>query len=64
MNFIKRTYYNVAVRLKEAVNGIHTHRYEKCYKVKYRMRGDNAKFWFYDKAGKIRTEEFSNVSWI
>ncbi len=59
---MKRTYYDVAVKLKEPVRGIHTHRYNKCRKVRYRMRGDNAKLWFYYPSGAVTTEEFSNVA--
>ena len=59
---MKRTRYNVAVKLKEAVRGIHTHRYENCYKVRYKMNGDNAKIWFYYPNGDVTIEEFSNVA--
>ena len=59
---MKRTYYNVAVKLKEAVRGNHTHRYERCYKVRYRMKGDNVKIWLYSQNGDVTIEEFSNVA--
>lgn len=61
---MKQIYYDVTVRLKEAVGGIHTHRYGKCHKVKYTMKGDNVKLRFNDKNGDITTEEFSNVSHV
>lgn len=58
---MKRTYYDVAVKLKEPVRGIHTYRYSGCHKTRYKMKGDNAKIWFYYPSGVVTTEEFSNV---
>lgn len=59
---MKRIHYNVTIKLKEAVRGIHTHRYEQCRKVRYRMKGDNAKLWLYYPSGDVTIEEFSNVA--
>ncbi len=58
---MKRTYYEAVVKLKEPVRGIHTYRYNGCPKMKYKMKGDNAKLWFYHPNGTVVTEEFSNV---
>lgn len=59
---MKRTYYEAVVKLKEPVRGIHTHRYNNCHKVRYKMKGDNAKLWFYYPSGDVTVEEFSNVA--
>jgi len=59
---MKRTFYDVVITLKEPLRGIHTHRYNGCHKVRYKMKGDNAKLWFYYTNGDVTIEEYSNVS--
>ena len=59
---MKRTYSEATVKLKQPVKGVQTFRYVGCRKVRYKMKGDNAKLWFYYPNGYVTTEEFSNVA--
>ena len=59
---MRRTRYNLVVELKESVQGIRIHRYNGFPKVKYKMKGDNAKIWIYSLNGNVEIKEFSNVA--